>query len=269
MSKLISALSFSVLLVLTSCQNYEEAGYADTSDLGISKFAGSTLEYLQSGDEKLSLKFDSMMKVMNGIPDFKTLFDDGTKHTIFAIPDTCFRKVITTLNLYRKNNSLGKNVYLDDLLVKPFTVKRTIEQEPPFEPIITYRKYDYRAGLDTLLCRYIFDGIYDSERISENEGQMNVESYRYAYPMNVSSGRYSAGGVVGGGSRVFSISDTNNSQLKDNWSTTPVMWQDIYTNDGIVHVLSIGHEFGFDEFVSHFKNRYNELKDENDEIVEE
>lgn len=263
MNKLITALLISVFLcsLLISCRNYDEAGYVNSgTNLGITYFDGTTLDYLKAGDPILNVKYDSMMKVINKIPDFK-FFNEETGHTVFAIPDTCFQTAITKLNNYRQQNSLGKNVYLDDLLIEPFEVEKEIDQGEGLEPIKVIIKYDYRASLDTLLCRYMFDGVYDSKKVLENEGGMNIESYHYGYQMNLSSGRNHSEGLMGGGNRYFKISDTNNSVVVDNWAISPTLWNDIYTTDGVVHVLTLGHEFGFDNFVYFFKNRFNEYED--------
>ena len=140
-------------------------------------------------------------------------------------------------------------------------MEKEIDQGEGLDPIKVIIKYDYRASLDTLLCRYMFDGVYDSKKVLENEGGMNIESYHYGYQMNLSSGRNHSEGLMGGGNRYFKISDTNNSVVVDNWAISPTLWNDIYTTDGVVHVLTLGHEFGFDNFVYFFKNRFNEYED--------
>lgn len=56
------------------------------------------------------------------------------------------------------------------------------------------------------------------------------------------------------------FSDMKNSQVKDNWNRVSTVWNDVYTNNGIIHILSPQHSFGFDEFIYVFNNYGNEYK---------
>lgn len=155
----------------------------------------------------------------------------------------------------------GKALFLKELLIEPFDVEIEIpNKDDPENPIIEIRHYDYRACVDTLLCRYIFTGKYDTKKIIEAQESLSLESYKYKYQMNVSCTRQTASGIVGEGVRSFTLSDMNNSQLKDLWKSTNVVWHDIYTRNAVIHLLTNQHNFGYDKFINYFKDYGNEKK---------
>ena len=166
---------------------------------------------------------------------------------MFAVPNECFEYSFDQLNTYREQKKLGKALFFKELLIEPFDVEIEIpNKDDPENPIIEIRHYDYRACVDTLLCRYIFTGKYDTKKIIEAQESLSLESYKYKYQMNVSCTRQTASGIVGEGVRNFTLSDMNNSQLKDLWKST--------------NVLTNQHNFGYDKFINYFKDYGNEKK---------
>ena len=152
---------------------------------------------------------------------------------------------------------------MSDLLIEPFVVKDTIVNviTPTLnDTIINEYHYDYRADLERMLCKYIIKGSYDTDNILANEGNNSLNSLKYNYQMNIECSRKPASGFVGGGVKQLIFSDMKNSQVKDNWNRVSTVWNDVYTNNGIIHILSPQHSFGFDEFIYVFNNYGNEYK---------
>ena len=58
----------SASLWMLSCTDYEVASYPEENETEV--FNGTVLDYLSTGNERLNLKFDSMMVLVNNIPDF-------------------------------------------------------------------------------------------------------------------------------------------------------------------------------------------------------
>lgn len=58
----------SASLWMLSCTDYEVASYPEENETEV--FNGTVLDYLSTGNERLNLKFDSMMVLANNIPDF-------------------------------------------------------------------------------------------------------------------------------------------------------------------------------------------------------
>ena len=57
----------SASLWMLSCTDYEVASYPEENETEV--FNGTVLDYLSTGNERLNLKFDSMMVLVNNIPD--------------------------------------------------------------------------------------------------------------------------------------------------------------------------------------------------------
>lgn len=58
----------SASLWMLSCTDYEVASYPEENETEV--FNGTVLDYLSTGNERLNLKFDSMMVLVNNIPGF-------------------------------------------------------------------------------------------------------------------------------------------------------------------------------------------------------
>jgi hypothetical protein len=254
-------LIFALSSYLISCQDYESYS-SDTDTVAVGTYPGTVLDYLSAGDAGLEVRFDSMMLLIENIPGLKdSLTKPERDYTLIAIPDECFHTVISNLNTFRGKTNRGKNLYLKDFFIKPFTVTDTI---PPAtsedDSTYVYRDFDYRKDMENVICKYIFRGSYDTEAISEETiNGLSLQSFN-DYFMNMEYERQPASGLIHGGRRRLTFSDMKGSQLQEKWIRSAVQKVDMYANNGVIHVLSTGHEFGFDEFISIFQNYGNEKK---------
>jgi hypothetical protein len=248
------------VLMAVSCNDYDSP-YTENMDVA-SKYDGTLLEYLEEGSPTLGVYFDSMLVVINSVPGMRELLDkDGEEYTIFAIPNESFEEAINRLNLYRINNNRGGKIFLNDLLIDPFVVTEEIpNEEAPGNPIIIEHRYDYRLQMDSLLCRYIYNGSFNSAVIKDNTTGLNAESFKYRYVMNIEYKRLPASGIENVGNQQLILSDMNDSQITEKWDRSNAQWIDIRTKNGYIHILSTGHEFSFSELISRFQNYGNEQK---------
>lgn len=94
---------------MLSCTDYEVASYPEENETEV--FNGTVLDYLSTGNERLNLKFDSMMVLVNNIPGFiQQMKQTDVQYTVFAIPDACIRSSLAQLNEYRKQKELGEAI---------------------------------------------------------------------------------------------------------------------------------------------------------------
>lgn len=258
MNKFKILLGVLALIFFYACKDYESI--APNTSIEIEKYDGTLLEYLSDAENnRLRQKFDSMLVVINGIPGLKEQLEKEDEfYTVFAVPNVSFERAFVQLNDYRAQNKLGGQLSFDDLLIEPFTVEHTIEEGS--KPIIIINKYDYRSQVDSLFCRYIIPGEYTTDVIQKEKGGISIESFKNRYLMNLSCSYGSASGIVNEGARVFEFSDMNDSQLKEIWKTTNVVWQDIHTRNGVIHILTNEHNFSYGKFINYFQNRGNEFE---------
>jgi len=261
MNKILSILCLtSASLWMLSCTDYEAASYSNENEAEL--FSGTVLDYLSTGNDQLNLKFDSMMIFVREIPGFEQLVkQEGMQYTVFAVPDACIRSSFAQLNEYRKQKELGGAICIRDLLIEPFVVKDTVIRvitATLSDTVINEYYYDYRAEVEKMLCKYIIEGNYNTDDILANEGNSSINSLKYDYQMNIECFRQSASGYVDGGTKQLIFSDMKNSQVKDNWNRASVVWRDIYAKNGVIHILSPQHNFGFDEIINVFNNYGNE-----------
>ena len=118
-----------------------------------------------------------------------------------------------------------------------------------------YIDYEYKSQMDSLLCRYMVPGLYDTEQLSTSssvEGQFvqGLHSYR----MSLFYRRLPASGFINGGPKDITFYDMGNTLDKDKWEPAKVLWTDIYAKNGVIHVMVPQHEFGFDKFIHYFRN---------------
>ena len=100
----------SASLWMLSCTDYEVASYPEENETEV--FNGTVLDYFSTGNERLNLKFDSMMVLVNNIPDFiQQMEQTDVQYTVFAIPDACIRSSLAQINEYRKQKELGEAIY--------------------------------------------------------------------------------------------------------------------------------------------------------------
>lgn len=179
------------------------------------KFKGNTYEYLKSKPGV----YDSLLAVVDRMGLKQTLTDSNV--TLFAVTNPSFQLAITNLN----------------------TLRRQSDKDPLFLSNID------GVHLDTMASYYIIRGKRSSDSLKLQDG-LDLNSVRFGYPMHAKVVHASASGYVGGGPEVIEFSNTKRSKFIRFWSTTTTGSNNIETANGIVHVVSPSHIFGFDEFVT-------------------
>jgi hypothetical protein len=178
-------------------------------------FNGSTYEYLKSKNGI----YDSLLVAIDRVGAQKLLNDSSV--TLFAVTNAGFQIALTNLN----------NVYA--LSEKPAQSLSSI-------------KY---AQLDTMLNQYIIKGKYTADSLRQQDG-LQLFTARYGYPMHAQVLKATSSGYTGGGPEYISLSDTRRSQFNRDWVTATTGSINIRTKNGIVHVMSADHVFGFDNFIT-------------------
>lgn len=188
-------------------------------DKETSVFNGNSYQYLQQGGGL----FDSMLLVINRLSGLKDSLVSG-EVTLFAINNNSFDLAMKNLNLRRATMV-------------------------PALPPLTLATLD-STQLDTLACRYILRGSYTTDRVVNNADGILAPNIKYGYTMNLLYERVNAAGYQGGGPQQLFFSDPKQTPFEVFWVTTKTQIVNVKTTNGIVHVLSSGHDFGFgNEFV--------------------
>ena len=186
------------------------------------------------------------------------LQDEQGEYTLLAMPDSCFRTALKQLNLYRKINQLtdaNGELNLEEILAYHKEIER--EPEKKGDPAIT-DIYEYKQVLDTLTCRYVLPGSYDMETLYASGRGLTVMGMYYNYRMRLEAQRRPASGFVGVGTKKLYYYDMCDTQQSDKWVVAQAIWTDVYCKNGVVHVLTPEHEFGYGIFTHYLKNLGNE-----------
>ncbi len=105
-----------------------------------------------------------------------------------------------------------------------------------------------RIGIwDTLLTRYMIEGIYSLDSLMIADGV--ILTTPYGYEMNGKAIATTASGVAKSGSKVIQYSDRNNSRVIKNWVMATTESANLKTTNGIVHFLEPKHIFGYSSFI--------------------
>lgn len=200
------------LSVFAACKN--DDGYYDPV-IPEKGFEGDVYEYLKSKPGV----YDSLLKVVDRLQLESTLRDSDI--TLFALSNSSFQLALTNLNNLRKLND------------RPSEYLANIDGNQ----------------LDTMLTQYIMRGKYVSDSLSAQDG-LPLYGVKYGYPMHASLVKTASSGYVDGGPTVIEYSDTKRSQFVRNWVSTNTGSINLQTKNGIVHVISPDHVFGFGDFVS-------------------
>lgn len=214
MNRHIKNFSLQVLLasaLLSGCS--KDSGFYDA---GVSNktFAGNTYEYLKS---KPGI-YDSLVTVIDRLGLQKTLSDSNI--TLFAVTNPSFQLAVTNLNnLRRQTDKLPLYLYNVD-----------------------------SNQLDTMACQYIIRGNITSDQMMLQDG-IDLPSVGFAYPMHGKVSQSTSSGYVKGGPEIVEFSNTNRSQFVRDWETTTTVSNNIKTSNGVVHVVTPDHIFGFNQFV--------------------
>lgn len=251
-------------LLFYACKDYESVN--PYIPIEREAYDGTLLDFLAGGGRS-GQTFDSMLVIIDAIPGLREELEmEDRQFTLFAVTNKSFERSLTQLNAYRTSKSLGAEISLDDLLVEPFEVVDTVFNSGLLglvDTVITVYNYDYRIQLDSLLCRYLFEGIHDTQEIlNDDYHNLSIESYKNRHQMNLACHFLPSSGVLNGGSLAFTFSDMNGSQLSERWRSTEVQQHDIYTRNGVIHIITEQHSFSFDKFINYFKNRGNEYRNQ-------
>lgn len=207
------------MTLLFSCTKGDQY-YADYENM-TQQYDGTILEYLESQPGT----FDSLILVLDRLPELRDSLNSAeTDFTLFAVTNRSFEIAIEAMNRARALSG-RKSIYLEDLP---------------------------KADLDSLTSRYVFKGFYDTESLyTFREGQ-TLGSLRYSYDMNILYTETNSSGLVYGGQQQLLLSDVNNSIFQRYWETINTASVNMYTNNGVLHVLSSGHDFGFNKLTTKF-----------------
>lgn len=248
-----------------SCQQYEtDAGKSDSPD-EITSYDGTVYGYLADRQAHPGVTYDSLLYLVDNIQGLKDSLNRTTVYTtLFAVPDKCFSNALNVLNLLRGTYKLGRNLTLSDFLIEPFVVNDStftqLDTEGTMDTTVVQRHYDYRGLIDSLVCRYIYTGVYNSAAIADAGGSLEPKDLKFNESLRMEYGRYPASGAVGMGTRHMSLFETGGSKQTNSWVEAQVSQFDIHASNGWIHLLLPGHEFGFSQMVELFQNYGNEKK---------
>ena len=204
-----------LLFLVSGCA--KDKGFYDQS-LQKVKFDGTMMDYLSSKPGV----FDSLIKVVKRTQIDKML-NDSTNITLFAPTNSSFQLAIQ--NLYNTRKESDKMMeYLSNL------------------------EYNH---LDTMMSQYVVRGFYSSDSMVTKDGIL-IYDFRYNRRMNAKLTTATSSGFKDGGPEIIEFSDTKNSQFNRNWITSSTASINIETTNGMIHVLSPSHIFGFNDFVTRF-----------------
>jgi len=184
-------------------------------------YDGTVLQYLEAQPGV----FDSLVLVLDRLPHLRTSLNDaGRSLTLFAVTNRSFEIAVTAMNNARRLSGRPA-LYLEDIA---------------------------RHELDSLVSRYIFADLYDIAFLSPYEEGQTVESIGFDYEMNLQYNVTNASGLVRGGQQQILFSDVNRSIFQRYWKRVNTMSVDLRTRNGIIHVLSPSHDFGFNKLTTKF-----------------
>ncbi|HTN37515.1 MAG TPA: fasciclin domain-containing protein [Arachidicoccus sp.] len=208
-------LLLSLLFTSFGCSKSSEGKYYDYQNAN-AEYDGNTIEFLQAQNGL----YDSLLYVVGRVPNLKDSIANFNA-TFFAPTNQSFAIALQNLNELR-----------------------AIQHRAP----LNLTNID-AVELDTLLCRYVIPGAYISDSLSVFTDGISVPSLRYHYNMTLRYNRQDAQGYQNGGPQEIIFSDPKNSIFERYWVSTYTTSVNIHTKNGIVHLLSGGHEFGFGEFM--------------------
>jgi hypothetical protein len=228
--KYLAVMVIAALVLQTGCKR--EAGYHDKTAI-INTVNLSTYDYLKSKPGV----YDSLLMLVDELGIKQTLVDSNI--TLFAPSNVSFQIAVKNLNDIRATAGQGP-IYLTQLAAggKGITEAKTRDKA----------KRD-SAQIDTMVSRYIIRKQYVANDFAIGDGQF-IFSVRGGYQMHGLRIFADAEGLQGGGSEVIEFANTKGSLFTSKWSKTTTTSVNIKTKNGIVHLLSPDHVFGFDEYVS-------------------
>jgi hypothetical protein len=202
-------------LLIAGCQ--KDGGYKAYTK-GQTQIDANMYDYLKS---RVGV-FDSMVLVIDRVGLKRVM--SNTQITLFAVTNTSFITAMRNLNVLREKEGL---------------------------PPVSLMDLD-KAHLDTLFCRYVVPGVYPTDSLREYPDGRGINSLKYSREVNLQLYSQAASGYGGGGPKYVIYSDTKGSFYINRWIRANTISMDTYVRNGVMHILSGDHEFGFNEFISRF-----------------
>jgi len=187
-------------------------------------YDGTIYQYLSS--EKGV--YDSLLLVLDRVPDLRTkLNNSDSTLSLFAVTNRSFQLALEALNTTRSLTGRSP-LYLEDVGL---------------------------SDLDSMVNRYVLNEVYTTNILAPFIDGQVVKSTKYDYNMHIQYRVLDASGFVGGGQQQLIYSDTNNSIFQRYWQGINTSAVNIKTTNGIIHILSAGHDFGFNKFTSKYSSQ--------------
>jgi len=205
-------LYLAIPLFLFGCQK-NESPYVDYKNEA-ANFDGNALSYLESKPGV----YDSMLLVINRLPGTADSLRTGN-YTLFATSNRSY-----TIALQNINNARRDSV--------------------PALPPVSLRTMDLNV-LDTFFSKYIIPGKVTTDDLASRADGLLFPSMKFGYDMHLQFNVTNASGYLGGGPKAILLSDTRGSVFTVNWIRVYTNTVDIKTSNAIVHVMDVGHNFGF------------------------
>jgi uncharacterized surface protein with fasciclin (FAS1) repeats len=202
----------SIVAVLQACKK-DGGPYVDYKN-NAATYNGDALVYLQSKPGV----YDSMLLVINRLPGVADSLRSG-KYTVFATSNRSY-----TIALQNINNARRDSV--------------------PSLPPVSFSTMNLNV-LDTFFSKYIIPGQITTQNLASRADGLKYPSMKFGYDMHLQYETTNASGYLGGGPKAILFSDTRGSVFTINWIRVYTNTVDIKTTNAIIHVLDVGHNFGF------------------------
>lgn len=208
-----------VVLAMASCERGDDFYASYESEETV--YDGSIYAYLKSQGGV----YDSLLLVLDRVPELRRKLDNpDSSLTLFAATNRSFEIAVNSLNTTRRLTGRAP-LYLEDVGL---------------------------ADLDSMVNRYVLNTEFNTAELAPYIDGQVVTSTKNDYKMHIQFRVLNASGFVGGGERQLIFSDTNNSIFQRYWQRVNTSAVDIRTTNGIIHILSPGHDFGFSKFTSKY-----------------
>lgn len=188
------------------------------------QYDGTIYDYIKSQPGV----YDSLLLVLDRLPDLRAkLQHPDSTYTLFAVTNRSFDIALEALNTTRAITG-RPNLYLEDVGL---------------------------IDLDSMMNRYVINDAYNTEQLKPFIDGQVVFSTKHNYRMHIQYRVLNASGMVGGGQQQLIFSDTNNSIFQRYWQRVNTTVVNVTTKNGIIHILSAGHDFGFGKFTSKYSSQ--------------
>lgn len=207
------------IMIGVSCQKGDNyfSNYSSESKV----YDGTIYDYLKNQKGT----FDSLVLVLERLPDLRRkLQNEDSTLTLFAVNNRSFELAIKSLNTTRALTK-KESLFLEDVGL---------------------------VDLDSFTNRYVLDQTYNTSDIAPFIDGVTVVSTKNNYNMHIQYKVLNASGYYQGGEQQIIFSDTNRSIFQRYWQRINTISVNIKTKNGVIHILSPGHDFGFGKFTSKY-----------------